>query len=49
MIASLKNFKPSKMSDITDEVVVSRMDDKMMKKVGNYGNRFGLMLMWYKD
>ncbi|XP_052249404.1 uncharacterized protein LOC127857089 isoform X2 [Dreissena polymorpha] len=30
-ISSLKNFRPTKASDITDEVIVSRMDDKMMK------------------
>ncbi|XP_053381809.1 uncharacterized protein LOC123540018 [Mercenaria mercenaria] len=28
-----KNFIPQRASDITDEVIVSRMDDKMMKKV----------------
>jgi len=29
-----KNFQPTKASDITEEVIVSRMDEKMMKKVG---------------
>lgn len=28
-----KDFRPTKASDITDEVIVSRMDDKMLKKV----------------
>ncbi|XP_060583539.1 uncharacterized protein LOC132739765 isoform X2 [Ruditapes philippinarum] len=28
-----KNFMPQRASDITDEVIVSRMDDKMLKKV----------------
>ncbi|KAL4218128.1 hypothetical protein ACF0H5_022864 [Mactra antiquata] len=32
MSSSLKNFQPTKSSDITDEVIVSRMDDKMLKK-----------------
>ncbi|WAR16087.1 hypothetical protein MAR_030681 [Mya arenaria] len=32
MVTALKNFRPTKASDITDEVIVSRMDEKMMKK-----------------
>ena len=31
-----KNFMPQRASDITDEVIVSRMDDKMLKKVSTY-------------
>jgi hypothetical protein len=31
-----KNFMPQRASDITDEVIVSRMDDKMLKKVNNW-------------
>ena len=33
MAALPKNFEPRSMDDITDEVIVSRMDEKMMKKV----------------
>ena len=31
-----KDFEPRTMDDITDEVIVSRMDEKMMKKVDQY-------------
>ena len=33
MSSPRKDFQPRSMDDITDEVIVSRMDDKMRKKV----------------
>ena len=39
MAIDMKNFQPTKASDITDEVIVSRMDDKMLKKVGAMGGK----------
>ena len=39
MAAPPKNFEPRSMDDITDEVIVSRMDEKMMKKVYSMANQ----------